>query len=153
MTTSYFTPFSELSEAHRSVLMNLTLPSPSAFRAWLKDVNQSDKYANLVLEQDQIIAWSAGNFSEQPLLRRIGVFVKPEYRGRGLARTTIDELLQHISGITPQPLAYWYEQSKTRLFKPALAKYNLPDFYNPEIKKVLEPKFDSLLINSIAKLN
>lgn len=127
-----FRNFASFTDEERELLKNLTYApegKKSLFRRWLDPLNSQGFYAVLAKKEDVIIAWAAVNTLEGWKLGKVGVFVHPEYRKRGIAVSALDSLLSTMMTIDGKPEYLSYTKGMERLFRPVVERYEFKDIW------------------------
>ena len=119
----------------KAALMTLTYKHEnrrSLFQQWLRNPNPLGKYATLIKRNEEIIAWAAVSTRDGWNKGIIGVCVNPEYRKKGIARTTLNSLLEYLSTMKEEggiPEYLVYNQGMELLFRLPIEKHGFKDFY------------------------
>jgi len=133
-----FREMRSLQADEKGLLHTLTHPSGqrSLFRLWLDHPEPvPDYYKVAILKNDGVIrGWAAICAGYSRYMRSegmIGVFIHPDYRGRGLARQTLDFLLANFvaEGVADPPEYLIYDEGKERLFRDLILKHGFKDVY------------------------
>lgn len=143
--TITFKPFANLTLEEKEALFRLTCikegHTRSVFRQWLRHSNPKGMYAAMVNLGGEIVAWAAASTHNLWQEGKIGVFVKPEYRERGLAHLALDSLLTEVKKHEERFPKYWhYNEGLERVFRPILDQHGLKDLsrdyeeYNKQIE-------------------
>lgn len=151
-----FKTMASLTDEEKQILLRL-LPQPKygrkLFRQWLKCLNPLGMYATLVRHNNKIIAMAAVSTHEGWNLGIIGVFVKPDYREKGIACLSLDNLLMNVSNLDnkeDQPRYLHYNPGLERLFRPAIEHHGFKDLYtHQEEYSKLESEMEKPLVVAI----
>ena len=113
--------FSDLNGKEQKQLKDLVNPE-GIFPIWLDDTkNYRERYASLAKIEEHIIGWAAVDIGDGGL-SGVGAFIKPEYRGKGIAKDCINQVLCHArSELKKDKKSFlMYDQEFKKLFKPAI---------------------------------
>ncbi|OGL73025.1 hypothetical protein A3F28_00600 [Candidatus Uhrbacteria bacterium RIFCSPHIGHO2_12_FULL_57_11] len=128
-----FRSFTSFSEGEREALFELTEPyreRRSLFRSWLKHPNPIGMFAALGWIDGQLVGWSAVALGTGWNMGTVGVFVHPEFRGKGIAFRLLDVLLGRLSDLSPEWSEYMaYKQGKESLFRPIIERHGFKDVF------------------------
>jgi GNAT superfamily N-acetyltransferase len=112
----------------------------SLFRQWLDHPEPMPDYywAAILKINGEIRGWAAVCAGYSRYVRSeglIGVFIHPDYRGRGLARQTLDFLLANfVAAGTEDPPEYLiYDEGKERVFRDLILKHGFKDIWKTAI--------------------
>ncbi|MEK6970036.1 MAG: GNAT family N-acetyltransferase [Nanoarchaeota archaeon] len=127
-----FKPLAELTPEEKKVLFGLTCiqegHTRSVFQQWLRHSNPKGMYTAMVNLGEETVAWAAASTHELWQEGKIGVFVKPEYRKKGLAHLALDSLLTETKKHEERFPKYWhYNRGLERVFRPILDQHGLKD--------------------------
>ena len=113
--------FSDLSREEQKQLKDLVIPD-GIEPIWLRDTDgYLDRYASLAKVEDIIVGWAAVDIGDDGL-SGVGAFIRPEYRGRGIAKSCINQVLSHAHSKLKKGKTCFlmYDQGFKELFKPAI---------------------------------
>lgn len=132
--TVEFRPLQSLTQAEAWTLLGLTFKpeeNRSIFQQWIRHYwVQTSIYATLVRVEGDIVAWAAVAIHEAWNLGQIGVIVRPDHRGKGLARRALDVLLEHLPGIDDKNIPEYlsYNSGMERVFRPSIERFGFKDY-------------------------
>lgn len=116
--------FSELDLEELEQVKKLVNPE-GIFPIWLNDTESyQDRYSSLAKISDTVIGWAAVDISNSGL-NGIGAFTTQEHRGRGIARSCIEQVLSYAKlNLKKGAMCFlMYDQEFKGLFKPAIERH------------------------------